>query len=886
MLQVRGASCLTLIVGLPLAGCRLILGSGPLISALLFASLPELIQGAPAEVPALPVPANARAFLDRNCVACHCPPHPPAGIDLATPAFNMDDVETFDRWVRVHDAVRDGKMPPGARNLSTTERETFLAAIKDPMIAHEQVRVITQGRAVLRRLNRYEYETSIRDLLAAPWLQLRNALPEDGLVHRLNKSGQALDISHVQMARYIEAAEQAIHLVLNAAHQPEAQRRYYAREQKRFIGRMRYGPFNHHPERAMIPVLGSDAQPDVLAETAPISVGTNDLVKRELEAFATPASTFNGNDYSFDQFNSPSGGRYHLKLNVYSIWIHTVWGTAGVKDRRPWWHPDRERTERGRTTEPVTLYALRRGGERRLLGSFDVGPEPAIHEMDVWLLPNEQILPDASRLFRSRPTFTGSPDATADGMPGVAYRWLEVDGPIESAASAGGLHRLFGDLPVKWDNKGSITVTPKSSGDAESLLRQFMAGAYRRPPREVEVQRYLKIVQDQRARSQFADAMVAGYIAVLCSPGFLYLEERPGRLDSYALASRLSYFLWNAPPDRELARLAANGTLGRPEVLRTQTNRMLEDARTRDFVNAFLDYWLDLRKIGDTTPDQTLYPDYYLDDLLTESSLQETQLFFASLLKRNLPARNLVQSDFTFLNSHLARHYGLAPVEGVAMREVKLPADTVRGGLLTQASVLKITANGTTTSPVLRGAWIMERILGEAPPPPPPGTPAIEPDTRGAVTIRQQLDKHRSIASCAVCHAKIDPPGFALENFDVEGGWRDRYRSTDDGEPVTGLGKNGFDFTFKLSQPVDAGGKLATGESFQNVVALKRLLAKGERQLAKNMVEQFIAYATGTPVGFGDRPEVERILNAARSDHYGLRTIVHEVIQSDLFTHK
>ncbi len=209
----------------------------------------------------------------------------------------------------------------------------------------------------------------------------------------------------------------------------------------------------------------------------------------------------------------------------------------------------------------------------------------------------------------------------------------------------------------------------------------------------------MKIAQAQLtsregAHSQFAEAMIAGYIAVLCSPGFLYLGERPERLDSYALASRLSYFLWNAPPDAKLARLAANGALEHPEVLRAQTDRRLDDARSRDFVNAFLDYWLDLRKIGDTTPDQTLYPDYYLDDLLYESALRETQLFFDCVLKRNLPARNLVQSNFTFLNSHLARHYGLAPVEGVAMREVKLPADTVRGGLLTQASVLKITENG------------------------------------------------------------------------------------------------------------------------------------------------------------------------------------------------
>jgi mono/diheme cytochrome c family protein len=862
------------------------------LAALLSANFPLSLSAAAAKAAAAPIPSDAKAFIDKNCAGCHRLANPPAGIDLTTLEFDLDDVNTFGQWVRIHDAVRDGKMPPvGGSLLKEPEREAFLKAIAEPMTAHERSRAAIQGRAVLRRLNRYEYENSVRDLLSAPWLQLRDSLPEDGLVHRFNKAGQALDVSHVQMARYMEAAEQAIRLVLSAANQPEVQKRYYARDQKRFIGRMRYSSFNHHPERAMIPILGFDAQPDVLAEKAPISVGESDPKTRELEAFVTPASTYNGNEYSFDQFSAPASGQYHLRFNAYSIWVHTLFGAVGMKDRRPWWHPDREKTSRGRTTEPVTIYALRRGGEKRLLGSFDAEPEPGIHEMDVSLLPGEQILPDASRLFRSRPTFTGSPDATEEGMPGVAYRWMEVDGPVKTAAAREGFHRLFGNLTATWDSTGQLSVTPSGSGDAERLLRQFMAAAYRRPPTEEKVRRYLKIIQDRLKpslgpRLEFADAMIAGYVAVLCSPGFLYLEEQPGRLDSSALASRLSYFLWNGPPDPELRRLAANRTLGRPDVLRTQANRLLDDAHSRDFVNAFLDYWLELRKIGDTTPDQTLYPEYYLDDLLNESALQETQLFFRCLLQKNLPARNIVQSNFTILNSHLARHYGLPPVDGVAMREMALPADSVRGGLLTQASVLKVTANGTTTSPVLRGAWIMERILGDPPPPPPPGVPAVEPDTRGATTVRQQLDKHRSIQSCAVCHAKIDPPGFALENFDVVGAWRDRYRSTEEGQPVKGLGKNGFDFTFKLSQPVDASGKLASGETFQDILGLKRLLAKDERQIARNMVTQFVAYATGAPAGFGDRVEVERILDAAERDRYGMRTIIQEIVQSDLFTHK
>jgi len=357
-------------------------------------------------------------------------------------------------------------------------------------------------------------------------------------------------------------------------------------------------------------------------------------------------------------------------------------------------------------------------------------------------------------------------------------------------------------------------------------------------------------------------------------------------LTGSALANRLSYFLWNGPPDGTLRSLAAKNKLRQPDVLRVQVDRLLDHPNSSNFVNAFLDYWLDLRKLSETTPDQTLYPEYYLDDLLLESALQETQLFVGHLIRNNLPARYLVASDFTMLNLHLARHYGLPPVEGVAMRQVSLPHDSVRGGLLTQASVLKITANGTTTSPVLRGAWIMERILGEPPPPPPSGVPAIEPDTRGATTIRQQLDKHRSIATCAACHSKIDPAGFALENFDVLGGWRGQYRSTDQGEPVKGIGKNGFAFTFRLSQPVDASGRLANGDEFRNVVDLKRLLLRDERKIARNFVGQMITYATGTPVRFADREEVERMLDATAAEGYKMRSLVHQIVQSRIFRNK
>jgi hypothetical protein len=272
---------------------------------------------------------------------------------------------------------------------------------------------------------------------------------------------------------------------------------------------------------------------------------------------------------------------------------------------------------------------------------------------------------------------------------------------------------------------------------------------------------------------------------------------------------------------------------------------------------------------------------------LTESALEETRAFFTELVKKNLPARNLIDSDFVMINERLAAHYGLPLVHGVKVKRVALPEDSVRGGLLTQASILKVTANGTTTSPVLRGAWVMERILGQKPQPPPPNLPAVEPDIRGAVTIRQQLEKHRTLESCNTCHVKMDPPGFALESFDVMGGWRDRYRAVkEDVKPESGVGLNGQAFAFYYALPVDCAGKLPDGRQFKDIREFKRLLAQEELLLARNVAKQLITYATGAPMRFSDREQVEKIVQLSSARQFGVRTIVHEIVQSELFQMK
>ena len=330
--------------------------------------------------------------------------------------------------------------------------------------------------------------------------------------------------------------------------------------------------------------------------------------------------------------------------------------------------------------------------------------------------------------------------------------------------------------------------------------------------------------------------------------------------------------------------LAVAKKLAQPGVLRTQVERMLKDERSRGFVHNFTGQWLDLRNIDATSPDKKLYPE--ADELLVVSMVQETEGFFTEMLSRNLSVANVIQSDFAMLNSRLATHYGIDGVAGEELRKVSLPPDSPRGGILTQASVLKVTANGTTTSPVLRGAWVLKKILGQPPTPPPPGTGMIEPDTRGATTVREQLAKHRNSETCAGCHAKIDPPGFALECFDVIGGFRDRYRSQDKGDQTTVKNSRNKRQYIKLGLAVDATGELADGRTFAGIQDFKKLLLGQSDQVLSALTEKIVIYSTGAGIGYADRPAVAAIAEKVKRQGGGLRTLIHEVVQSPIFQTK
>jgi hypothetical protein len=469
-------------------------------------------------------------------------------------------------------------------------------------------------------------------------------------------------------------------------------------------------------------------------------------------------------------------------------------------------------------------------------------------------------------------------DGTLDESPGAGYRMLF--GELESQP----LSKITGVPAARGRPDPLFAVSASPKEDAARLLERFVPRALRRPASR---QLLAEFVSGAHAAidngTPFHRAMLDSYKAVLCSPHFFLLAEQPGPLDSYSIASRLSFFIWNTVPDETLLHAAASGVLATREGRAAQLERLLNDPRSVRFEHSFVDQWLDLKNINATTPDGVLYAE--IPPAMTVSAEQETRHFFHDLLAEDRSALESIQSDWTYVNEWLAALYDLPEVQGYELRKVHVPPESRRGGFLTQASVLKVTADGAKTSPIIRGKWVNERILGIVPPDPPEDVPKIEPDIRGTTTIREQLARHRDTPACMSCHTIIDPPGFALETFDVIGGWRDFYRVP----KFTGAFVTLTRFNNRRvhrGPAVEPGYTMPDGRSFADITAYKTLLLEDKERIISALAAKLLAYATGSPVQFGDREDLAAIVAEARAGHFGFRSLVHAIIQSRPFLHK
>lgn len=810
-------------------------------------------------------PQSAPPQIEQSCLECHDKDNTKGSLDLTALSFDLTTPATRDRWIRIYDRVEKGEMPPKPEDLPAEQRAALVKSLATSITAADRADILAHGRGPLRRLNRDEYEQNLRDLLHLPDLDIRDILPEDREGHRFNKTTDMLDMSRVQLVAYLDAAEAALHTAITTEAAPPPITKYRAVGTDLFPGTGTFGNreamFFARDNKAMEFKGQRDKSEKDSAKDEAI----------EMALFRAASWPYLGIP---KHFTAKRTGNYKVRFSARAVLQQPGYVITPATQPLPMTF---------RSRKPAGVDIINEVHDTG--GIIDIQPEKRAYETTVRLREGEAIeysvlgipMPLAMNPNGSAPTYR-YPPFPEGGQPGLAVQWLEIEGPIESQTWPPASHRvLFDDL--------GVDVKPKDpQQDAKRLLRRFVKLAAREPVPEEDLQMFDALIQAQLAKNiPFSEAMLAGYKAFLASGDFIYVREPVKADDHFAIASRLSHFLTNSRPDTRLMDLAQNKKLRDPQVLRSETDRLIASDGFDRFVKNFTDCWLNLRHIRRDDPDIRLFPEYRFDEYLVESMERETRTFFTAMIRENLPASVLVKTDFVFANDRLAKHYQLPPLSGSAMRKVSLPKDSPLGGLLTQAAVLKVSANGTTTSPVVRGAWVMERLIGQPPPPPPTSVPAVEPDIRGAKTIRDLLALHTKSKSCAACHARFDPVGLALENFDILGGWRTQYRGLEEGQRVTGVDRAGHSYSYTLATPVDTTGKLLDGRTFTNITDLKTLIAADPRQLARNLLHQFTIYATGTPVRFSDRPEIESLLNTCAKNNYPIRDLLHALIQSPIF---
>jgi mono/diheme cytochrome c family protein len=768
-----------------------------------------------------------RPFLDTHCVRCHGPEKQKGEFRVDTLVRDFASPAAAVRWGDVLERLNTGEMPPKKEPKPKPEEsarivEWVTARLKEG----EAARTAKRERVTFHKLTREEYADTVRDLLGVRYDAADpTGLPEDPNWHGFERIGSVLSLSPAHVEKYFAAAEG----ILAEAFPEKAPKSKITR----------WTPFD---------CRGWNKKK--MEEQ-----GLADKVRLDL----WPGIPINGHPGSVKDFSTDSAGEYRIRVKL-----------SGLK-------PANGRAPR------LSLYAA---DLDRLLGEQDViAPEdkPIVVEITTHLpagrhmirISNEAPGPgnnlDRGGRHGSRP-FISIKDGREpwqwkltdeQGLPlwpVLIVDWVEWEGPLSEAGPTAAQRDYF-----------PAGAAPEQ---VREILARFATRAFRRPARPAELDRLVALVERERKSGEpFAAALKTGLLAVLCSKDFFYLVEGApdrdgGKITDWELASRLSYFLWSTLPDAPLLEAARDGSLRRPDILRSQIQRMLGDPRIERFAAGFPRQWLRLGKVGMFPPDKKLYPDY--DEHLQKSMVQETTATFREVLFKNLSLREFLDSDWTMLNARLAEHYGISGVEGDAFRRVSLAPETHRGGLLTQASILSLTSDGTRHRPVHRGVWVMESILGRSPPPPPANVPPIEPTPAKSpkATLRMKLDAHKSDPNCAACHRKIDPLGFAFDAYDAIGRWRTIEVVRD------GAGDN---------PKVDASGELPDGRKYTDAAEFKKLLLADVDKFNAAFLEKLATYALRRGMSVDDRAALAELTRRSKAADYRLGAIVEALALSELF---
>lgn len=777
-----------------------------------------LAASALAAAPAAPNPAAA-AFLEKHCVECHDGEVRKGGLDLTALTFKPEDRQSSKVWQRMIERVRDGEMPPSKKpRPPASDAARFVADVHAPLLAADRADVARNGRVHVRRLTRAEYEFAVHDLLGID-IPLDEFLPEDPATHGFQTVAEGQQLSHHQLGRYLDVADLALDEAFTRA----------LRGDKPFVRTLVPDDLDHNGR-------GNNRAPEHRRKDD-LSISWN----MSLQFYGRMHATV-----------MPTEGWYRVTLKgVRAINPRedgSVWGTL--------------RSGHCESNAPI-LY---------MMGLVEATARPRDMVFEGWIQKGHrlELRPNDFTLRRPPPGDTGGSvsyvgrDLERDGYSGIAHRGMVIEKFHPYADASQVARRLFAGRKVE-------DLRKDPAGTLPAVIADFARRAFRRPVSSAEAAPYVDLaLKSVKAGDPAEVALQAACHAILCSPRFLTFVEHPGALDDYALASRLSFALWLSGPDEALLRAAAEGRLKDPVELTRQARRMLDDPKSERFIRSFTDQWLKLSQIDFTSPDPRQFPSF--DPVLQESMLQEARAFVRETLRSDLPVTHLLDSGFAFLNGRLARHYGVTAkvTPGTGLQKVELPAAarTERGGVIGLGAVLKVTADGTSTSPVIRGVFVNERLLGVHIPPPPPNIPALgEPDIRGATSIRDRLEKHRSGESCMSCHRTIDMPGFALETLDPVGLKRTRY----------GMGKG---------VKIDPSGTTPDGKAFADLAEWKRLqLAHGDR-LARGFAAQFLTYATGAAPRLSDEAALAAIPSLTTGDGHGMRSILLASLRSPVFLNK
>lgn len=842
-------------------------------------------------------------FFKKYCGECHTGEKPEGdfSVDIGRLANDFGDIAARGKWREVVNVLNSHEMPP-EKEIQPTSAE--VAAVVDWVTQQAvQAELIKRERAVvLRRLNRNEYRNTIRDLIGVDFDT--SGFPQDPPAGGFDNNGGALTLSPLHVEMYLQAAQQILDRALVEGERPPTIK-------------WRFTPKVGDMDRTRMRID---------KDNNPIVNGGNNLQE---DAWVVVHHESWDKGVNARDFRVPVAGQYTIRVKAAGrvptreqVVASAAKALATRRDEQDAKNPqgkkwtqqqfdrDLEHFQSDRMYDygpPRISLGVQLGSLPRTIAEFDADgtlDQPKVHEFTTRMTTEKAgigirygyDIPKVLENFwmQGHPGFA---------RPELLVAWFEIEGPNYDAWPPTSHTRILFPSPQQKASEEKYV---------REVLTRFMSRAFRRPVEVAEVEEKYELFQANRQGKSLVEAIKLPLIAVLTSPHFLYLVEKseavetantgglprkppgpqssqpnrvqrstsggltsprsPSTLSPHELASRLSYFLWSSMPDEELLQLAASGKLADPKVRTAQIDRMLADSKAESFVNNFTGQWLNLRDVGANPPAPDLYPQY--DRHLETSMVGESEAYFAEFLRHDLDARHMIRSDFVTINERLARFYGISDVRGDHFRKVSVPSDVHRGGIVTQASILTITSNGTRTSPVKRGTWILKTLLNTDPGLPVANAGEIAPKVPGIdkATVRQRLEIHRTLPQCARCHAKIDPLGFALENFNAAGQWRDR----------EGFGYKG---RIEKNDPlIDASSKMPDGTQITGVAGLQEAMLAREDLFLGALSSKMLTYACGREMGLADQPTIRAAVEHMKQNQYTVRSLVKFIINSEAFT--